>query len=143
MIETTQEKSVKVCLECGETLSPGREDKKFCNDVCRTAYNNRRRKEPASGENTNAAGVSPEENFNKVNSIIRRNRDIIHDLVINQKINSMYKHDLIGYGFNFKYITSSYDDPEAGYYRFCYEWGYRFDGPDRVEFIPRIEEIRC
>lgn len=28
------------CLECGETIL-GRSDKKFCNDACRNAYNNR------------------------------------------------------------------------------------------------------
>ena len=30
----------KVCLECGEKIV-GREDKKFCSDGCRNAYNNK------------------------------------------------------------------------------------------------------
>jgi hypothetical protein len=143
MTENTHENPAKICLECGEPLGPGREDKKFCNDSCRTSFNNRRRKEPVPHGETDTGAVSVEENMARVNSILRRNREIIFDLVMNQHLTSMYKHDLIGYGFNFKFITSTYDDPEAGYYRFCYEWGYRFDGPDRVEFIPRMEEIRC
>lgn len=143
MNEITNEKSLKACLECGEPLGPGREDKKFCNDICRTAYNNRRRKEPQTNGLTINDGTSIDEHIAKVNVILRSNRDIIFELVMNKNIKSMYKHDLIGYGFNFKYITSTYDDPEVGYYLFCYEWGYRFDGPDRVEFLPRMDEIRC
>ena len=31
---------MKTCLECGEKIV-GREDKKFCSDGCRNAYNNK------------------------------------------------------------------------------------------------------
>ena len=31
---------MKTCLECGEKIV-GREDKKFCSDSCRNAYNNK------------------------------------------------------------------------------------------------------
>jgi predicted nucleic acid-binding Zn ribbon protein len=33
------EMSEKNCLECSTPLGPGRSDRKFCNDICRTAYN--------------------------------------------------------------------------------------------------------
>jgi predicted nucleic acid-binding Zn ribbon protein len=32
------------CLECGEKII-GRSDKKFCNDACRNAYNNKQNKD--------------------------------------------------------------------------------------------------
>ena len=35
---------MKTCLECGEKIV-GREDKKFCSDGCRNAYNNKINKE--------------------------------------------------------------------------------------------------
>jgi hypothetical protein len=37
----------KVCLECGEKIV-GREDKKFCSDGCRNAYNNKINKDDES-----------------------------------------------------------------------------------------------
>ena len=44
MIEIKELAMNKVCLECGEKIV-GREDKKFCSDGCRNAYNNKMNKD--------------------------------------------------------------------------------------------------
>lgn len=136
----TQEKK---CLECGEPLGAGRDDRKYCGDLCKTAYNNRRRKEPQTTISSQTWKDDRHSFYEKINSIIALNRAIIEHLV-ETDFRSIEKHDLEGYGFNFKYFTSEYTDPEEGTYRFCYDHGYRI-GPDgrRVHFTIRAEEILC
>jgi len=138
MLELSQHES-KTCIECGQPLGAGRKDRKFCNDLCRTAYNNSHRKDkpipPA------AAWRDPY--YNKIDQILRRNRDILEQLYLIENINTIARHDLEGFGFNFKYITSVYNAPEFGsYYRFCYDYGYVFNG-EIVEIIARPDEIKC
>lgn len=143
MSETAPEKPVKTCLECGEPLGPGREDRKFCSDACRTAFNNKRRKEPLP----EPAG-SPDDRdwrpgfYERINRIIRRNRDIMEYLCETDN-RSIEKHDLEGYGFNFKYFSSEYLDPERGSFRFCYDHGYRVYNDRHVQLISRTDEILC
>ena len=53
----------RVCRECGDVLQ-GRADKKFCDDQCRSNYNNK-------ANNNDIAEVR------SINSILRRNRRIL------------------------------------------------------------------
>jgi hypothetical protein len=131
------------CLGCGELFERNRADKKFCTEACKTAFHNDKRNETPQIGGKEQKYAWRFDAYRKINSIILRNRNIMDDLM-HKNIHRLSKHDLIGYGFNFKYFTSAYDDPEVGAsYRFCYEWGYRFDGPDSVELVPRFDEIRC
>ena len=61
----------KLCLECDEPLF-GRVDKKFCNDQCRNAYNNRVNK-------------ITNDFVRHVNVILRKNRKIIASLLMEKK----------------------------------------------------------
>ena len=54
------------CLECGEKII-GRADKKFCNDACRNAYNNKMNKDSSNFMRT-------------VNNRLRRNYRILSEL---------------------------------------------------------------
>ena len=54
------------CLECGEPLR-GRADQKYCNDLCRNAYNNKK--------------LSGSSNFiRKTNRILKKNHAILEEL---------------------------------------------------------------
>ena len=129
----------KACLECGNPLSPGREDRKFCNDLCRTAFNNRKRKEviPASINSTHEL-----ERFQKVYQIILANRNILmlHDLYVEEPYPL---RDLLGHGFNLKYYTSECDMEEVGTFKFCFDYGYRINKDERVYIWERHEETFC
>lgn len=97
------------CLECGTRLM-GRIDKKFCNDQCRSIYNNRENR--VSGDY-----------FRKVNSILRKNRKILEKLMVGEKTKTT-KEKLLINGFNFYYYTNIYTTQQGKQYYFVYELGY-------------------
>ncbi len=97
------------CLECGTRLM-GRIDKKFCNDQCRSVYNNRENR--ISGDY-----------FRKVNTILRKNRKILEKLMVGEKSKTT-KEKLLINGFNFYYYTNIYSTQQGKNYYFVYELGY-------------------
>lgn len=139
MNEINKEKPAKLCLECGEPLGPGREDRKFCNDVCRTAYNNRRRKEPAA-QQPETSGGNPA--FQQIYQILIKNRELLmlHDYY---KEEPYLLRDLQGLGFNLKYFTSEYTQEDIGIFKFCFDYGYHITETGRVYILERSEEIFC
>lgn len=101
---------MKNCLECQKPLL-GRTDKKFCDDGCRNTFNNRRNSE------TNTMVRS-------VNSLLKKNRSILQQLLPESGKMSVSEKTLKILGFNFDYFTSIYDTKKGNTYRFCYEYGY-------------------
>ncbi len=99
----------RTCLECGELLR-GRADQKFCNDLCRNAYNNKK-----LGKAT--------KNMRKINRILKSNRSILEELNIADKT-TIFKDKLEKQGFNFNYYTNTYTNKNGRTYFFCYEQGY-------------------
>jgi hypothetical protein len=100
---------MKTCIECGETFK-GRQDKRFCGDYCRTAYNNKLK--------------STENNYvRNVNNILRKNRRILMALNPDGKI-KIAREKLATRGFDFNYFTSMYITKEGANYFYCYEQGY-------------------
>ena len=97
------------CLECGEPLR-GRADQKFCNDLCRNAYNNKK-----FGASTNY--------MRKINRILKSNHSILEELNPNKKTTT-YKSKLEKMGFNFKFHTNTYTTRNGRTYYFCYDQGY-------------------
>lgn len=97
------------CPECGERVT-GRSDKKFCSDQCRTSYNNRR-------------NILNNKVLRNVNSILKRNRDILAGINRSGKTTVSGKR-LAAEGFNFSYFTNTYTTKAGKTYRFCYEQGY-------------------
>ena len=98
------------CQFCGTELK-GRIDKKFCDDQCRTAYNNRLKTDDSHMRN--------------VNNILRKNRLIMKELVpaAEGKI-KVSEQKLLDKGFNFYYHTHRYNTKTGNTYHFCYEYGY-------------------
>jgi hypothetical protein len=97
------------CLECGDTLS-GRVDKKYCSDLCRNSYNNK--------VNSLNSGY-----IRSVNSILRRNRKILEELLPAQTAKAS-RSKLQQRGFQFGYHTHVQTTQKGQSYYFCYEYGY-------------------
>jgi hypothetical protein len=99
------------CLTCGTELR-GRMDKKFCDDYCRSAYNNK---------------LSPRNSaiVRNVNRILRRNRMILEEIMsAGEETMRASRASLQEKGFNFNYLTSAYINKEGMICYFCYEYGY-------------------
>ena len=113
----------KTCLSCGNSLK-GRADKKYCNDYCRNHYNNQ-----LKGDHL--------QYLRNVNNILRRNRDILEDLLL--KRNGPYKvlkTELEKKDFNFKFYTSSYTNKGNKTYYYCYEYGYSLVEEEKCLLVP-------
>lgn len=100
----------KLCLNCHEVIQ-GRADKKFCDDQCRSSFNNKAYGEMVSEMRT-------------INNILRRNRRIIRELSKNSNKQKVSKDRLHEAGFNFKYHTHTCAAPRGKVYTLCYDHGY-------------------
>lgn len=101
----------KTCLECGDKIV-GREDKKFCSDGCRNAYNNKINK-----DSTNF--------MRNVNNKLRKNYRILSELNPEEKSKTT-KSKLLSKGFDFEFFTSILNTNTGNTYYFVYDQGYRF-----------------
>lgn len=99
----------KACLDCGNPIK-GRTDKKFCDDQCRSNYNNRLKAD-------NSVVIKT------INQILNKNRKILEKFNPEGKA-KISKSKLIKDGFNFSYHTHTYETQKGQTYTFCYEYGY-------------------
>ena len=100
----------KMCLECSEKII-GREDKKFCNDSCRNAYNNKINK-----DSTNY--------MRNINNKLRKNYRILLELNSDGKSKTT-RSKLIFKGFDFEFFTNVLKTNTGNTYYFVYNQGYR------------------
>ncbi len=97
------------CLDCGEPLK-GRADQKFCNDLCRNSFNNKK--------------LSGSTNFmRKINRILKMNHTILEELNPNGKTTT-FKSVMEKQGFKFDYFTNIYRTKTGRDYYFVYDQGY-------------------
>lgn len=115
----------RLCLDCNAVLN-GRADKKFCDDPCRTNYNNRLRTEDNSF-------------LKEVNRILKKNRDILH--TNNPEGKTKIKRALlVRKGFDFNYHTHTYATQKGATYIFCYEYGYLPLENEEILLVKREEK---
>jgi len=132
METATLEITRRTCKDCGAPLGPGREDRQYCDSNCKTNFNNRRRKENQT-KNDEPEQVQPQQlsipdYITRINDILLNNRRILEGLCSEEKPGGIRMRDLIGKGYNTKYITSDAEPTETGrVYRFCFEYGYAED----------------
>jgi predicted nucleic acid-binding Zn ribbon protein len=100
----------KTCLECSEKIV-GREDKKFCSDACRNAYNNKMNK-----DSTNY--------MRNINNKLRKNYRILLELNVDGKSKTT-RAKLLSKGFDFEYFTNVLLTNTGNTYHFVYDQGYR------------------
>lgn len=100
----------KTCFEC---LSPikGRSDKRFCNDACRSGYNNRIK-------------LESDELVKKINKSLLKNRKILADLLLEEKMVKVNEDRLLTQGFDLDYHTHDLLTSKGQTYFFIYEYGY-------------------
>ncbi|MDA6068103.1 hypothetical protein ACHRV1_02410 [Flavobacterium aquidurense] len=101
---------MKTCLECSEKIV-GREDKKFCSDSCRNAYNNKINK-----DSTNF--------MRNVNNKLRKNYRILSELNMDGKSKAT-REKMINKGFDFDFFTNILQTKTGNTYYFLYDQGYR------------------
>jgi predicted nucleic acid-binding Zn ribbon protein len=101
----------KNCLECNEKIV-GREDKKFCSDGCRNAYNNKINKDSNNY-------------MRNVNNKLRKNYRILSEANTEGK-SKITKTKLLSKGFDFDYFTNILNTNTGNTYYFVYDQGYRF-----------------
>lgn len=99
----------KSCLECGEKII-GREDKKFCSDGCRNAFNNKINK-----DSNNL--------MRNINNKLRKNYRILMDTNIEGKTKTT-RAKLLSKGFDFDYFTGILHTKTGNTYYFLYDQGY-------------------
>lgn len=97
------------CLECYEQLR-GRADQKFCNDQCRSAYNNRQL-------------IDSNKVVRSVNRILKKNYSIL-TLLNPEGKTTVLLNDLQKKGYRFDYFTCTYLARNSRIYYFCYDMGY-------------------
>lgn len=117
----------KKCLECNTPLM-GRIDKKFCNDSCRNAYNNKHKREAGFYER-------------KVNSILRKNKRILAKLNPKEKSKTT-KEELLFNGFNFYYFTNIYQTKQGKTYYFVYDYGYLELENDEYALVKKKDYVK-
>jgi hypothetical protein len=117
----------RLCLDCNEKLN-GRSDKKFCDDQCRSNFNNRQQ-----SENTSF--------MRQVNSILKRNRRILEELNPEGKV-KINRKKLVAKGFNFGYFTNIYQTQTGKSYFFCYESGYLLLEHDEILLVRKEDHTK-
>lgn len=116
----------RVCLDCNEVIK-GRTDKKFCDDQCRSNYNNKLKSETCGIVKT-------------IDQILKKNRKIIEKLTPEGKSKVSLKK-ILDAGFNINYHTHLYHTKTGNTYTFCYEFGYLSLDNDMVLLVKRDEII--
>jgi hypothetical protein len=107
------ETEIKNCLACNKTLR-GRADKKFCDDYCRSNYNNLQKIKD-----------KPDEFVKNINNTLLKNRKILLSILPEtEEMAKVTADKLLEKGFVFKYHTHTYKNKKDQVYFFCYEYGY-------------------
>ena len=110
------------CLDCSKPIQ-GRADKKFCDDQCRSNFNNQ-----LNSDSHNLV--------RNINNILRRNRRILQQLNPTGKT-KIARKKLDTLGFNFNYFTGIHQTKTGNTYNFCYDYGYLILSEEEVLIVKR------
>ena len=109
---------MQTCIECGDKII-GRADKKFCNDGCRNAYNNKQNK-----DSTNM--------MRNVHNRLRKNYRILSELNFKEGKTQTTTEKLISDGFDFEFFTNFKLYKNGSEYRYIYDIGYKLLEENRL-----------
>lgn len=119
------------CLFCGESVR-GRSDKKYCNDFCRNAHNNKLKTE------THHA-------IRGIELALKKNRKVIKELLGKEDYKIISRHKLVQKGFDERYHTHHFASKQGAEYTFCYDYGYREKEDGQVSIVkafPRAVDVQ-
>jgi len=118
---------VKNCEYCDAQLK-GRVDKRFCDYMCRSGFNNQMRRERCK-------------EVLHINAVLRSNRQILNAIMQNttDRKSAVSITKLLDLGFNFKYFTHIYKNKNGQVYHFCYEFGFLKLDTDKCLVVARID----
>lgn len=117
-----EEDKPTLCLACGESITYGRRDKKFCCRECKDSYNNRRRLHNLKYKN-------------KVETTLNRNYNILNKVLF-MDIHELSLKEIQMLGYNPAYSTSCIKQGSTMDY-YCYDICFRMTG-ERIFNIHRI-----
>ena len=115
--------SMENCLECGDTII-GRSDKKFCNDGCRNAYNNKHNKDSSNL-------------MRNINNKLRKNFKILSEQNFVENKAKTTRNKLSVAGFDFEYFTNIKTYKNGAQYYFVYDFGYKFLEDDFILVVKK------
>ena len=99
---------LRFCDQCDKVIK-GRSDKRFCNYMCRSEFNNSRYRQDGK-------------HINVINALLKSNRQILKHC-LNNNIERISKNSLLEMGFKFNYFTQVRANESDPCY-FCYDYGY-------------------
>lgn len=115
------------CLQCGKALL-GRMDKRYCDDYCRTMYNNQH------AANNDAIRI--------VNRLLRHNRGVIERILgPERKDIHISPIHLVNQGYHFNYHTHVYAE-QGQEYVCCYDYGFCRLAEDRLILFRQSEMLK-
>ncbi len=114
----------KLCLECNDSFV-GREDKKFCSDACRNAFNNKINKDSNNY-------------MRNVNNKLRKNYRILEELNTEGKT-KISRLKLSSKGFDFQYFTNILNTKAGSTYYFLYDQGYLYIENDYLMLVKKLD----
>ncbi|MBR1406819.1 MAG: DUF2116 family Zn-ribbon domain-containing protein [Bacteroidales bacterium] len=110
------------CLECGDAITYGRPDKKFCCESCKNRWHNRLEKASRSYRV-------------KVKATLSRNYEVLNDL-LKLGISRMNLYDLRALGYDPQYVTAAIPVGKRFEYM-CYDIRFR-QTPVQVSNLTKI-----
>jgi len=119
---------IKKCENCGAKVI-GRTDKRFCDNECRTEYNNQKTREKVKQMPECIARIQKTiiNNYNILTTLKSRSE---------QFFSKMYLMEL---GFSFRYVTSAIEQEGTIWY-FCFNQAYIITG-DRIMLLAETEPV--
>ena len=112
----------RICPECKDPII-GRSDKKFCGDICRTAFHN-------------SAANQRDVTMREINKVLLKNRRILLETASDRNnVSSADIYLLQDLGFDFSYYTHCRPDRAGQVVVYCYEVGYIRNQDNRVQII--------
>lgn len=100
----------RTCLTCNKIIR-GRSDKKFCDDYCRSAYNNKH-------------SITRHRLIRIITNLIIKNRKILEKWD-SKRENPVPLYDLLSDGLTLSYATEFIIQPIGNPHIYCFEYGYQ------------------
>lgn len=120
-----------LCLNCGERITKGRSDKKFCDAACKDEYNN-------------AAKIAEGKEISKISMILKNNRRVLQKLFDPKKPDQKVSRDiLLRAGFEFGFLTHiAVTKGKAHEIIFCFDYGYREVGSNQYQLYHSFSKVK-